>query len=271
MLSRLLKVGAIGPDLVEKLLSCRHSEFTLDAGESPLAAADTAGRQWLAEYLIRCPFSLEKITSEPRTGAVLYRSDRHWRTRRNFEVFSGPAFIDALLTHLPLKNVPMLRYSESYSNRARGAKRNTAPDTASSTTAPKPLRNSRRRRRPWRQLIIQVWGADPVKCPLCNGQMRLPEVLESRSEIEATLEPLGLWTPAQDDHHNSPPANGPPALPIHSLERGEMIHLTSSASHLAPLAPRAPVTVHPARLPSDPLAWRCYVLGEASSDSDTDV
>jgi len=30
------------------------------------------------------------------------------------------------------------------------------------------------------------------------------------------------------------------------------------------------VIVHPARLPSDPLAWRCYVLGEASSAPDTD-
>jgi len=40
-LSRLLKAGAIGPDLVAKLLSWRHSGFTLDAGEAPLAACRT--------------------------------------------------------------------------------------------------------------------------------------------------------------------------------------------------------------------------------------
>jgi len=267
VLSRLLKAGAIGPDLVAKLLSWRHSGFTLDAGESPLAAADTAGRQRLAEYLIRCPFSLEKITYEPRTGTVLYRSAKHWRTRRNFEVFSGTAFIDALLTHLPPKNVPMLRYYGAYSNRARGAKRAAATQPASSpATAPA---STRRRRRPWRQLILQVWGADPLQCPLCHGQMKLLEVLESRSDISATLEPLGLWTPAQDDHH-SPPTAGPPALQIHSLESGEMIHLTATPNSVAPLGPRAPVTVHPGRLPSDPLAWRCYLLGEASSDPEVD-
>jgi len=197
----------------------------------------------------------------------LYRSDKHWRTRRNFEVFSGSAFIDALLTHLPPKNVPMLRYYGAYSNRARGAKRAAATQPASSPTTP--TASTRRRRRPWRQLIIQVWGADPLQCPLCHGQMKLLEVLESRLEIEATLEPLGLWTPAQDDHH-SPPAVGPPALQIHSLESGEMIHVTSTAGSVAPLGPRAPVTVHPARLPSDPLARRCYVLGEASSDAEVD-
>jgi len=52
---------------------------------------------------------LEKITYEPRTGTVLHRSDKNWRTRRNFEVLSGTAFIDALLTHLPPKHGPMLR------------------------------------------------------------------------------------------------------------------------------------------------------------------
>jgi len=49
-----------------------------------------------------------------------------------------------------------------------------------------------------------------------------------------------------------------------------MIHLTATPNSVAPLRPRAPVTVHPGRLPSDPLAWRCYLLGEASSDPEVD-
>jgi|GEM_PF-2642011 len=49
-----------------------------------------------------------------------------------------------------------------------------------------------------------------------------------------------------------------------------MFHLTSTAGPVATLAPRDPVTVHPARLRSDPLAWRSYVLGESSFDPDLD-
>ena len=114
-----------------KLLSRRHSGFTLDAGEATLAAADTAGRRRLAAYPIRCPFSLEKITDEHPTGTVPYRSDKNRRTRRNFEVFSGTAFIVARLTHLPPKHVPMLRYYGDYHNQARGSTRPPASRPAS--------------------------------------------------------------------------------------------------------------------------------------------
>jgi hypothetical protein len=41
----------------------RHRGFSVDAGEAPPAADDASGRRRLAEYLLRAPFSLEKITS----------------------------------------------------------------------------------------------------------------------------------------------------------------------------------------------------------------
>ena len=80
----------------------------MDAGEAPIAADDAAGRRRLAEYLLRAPFSLEKITYNADAGSVLYRSERHWRTKRNFEVFSASAFIGALVAQIPPKGVPQV-------------------------------------------------------------------------------------------------------------------------------------------------------------------
>ena len=47
---------------LRQLLAWTHSGFSLDAGWKPVAPHDVEGRKRLAEYLLRAPFSLEKIT-----------------------------------------------------------------------------------------------------------------------------------------------------------------------------------------------------------------
>ena len=49
----------------------------------------------------------------------------------------------------------------------------------------------RRRRADWRELIQQVWGADPMRCPLCSGLLRPIAVVETKVEILAILTPPG--------------------------------------------------------------------------------
>jgi hypothetical protein len=146
---------------------------------------------------------LEKITYNPEAGSVLYRSERHWRTKRNFEVFSASQFIAALLDQMPPKGVPQVRYYGWYSNRSRGLRQRTA-SAAAGKIHPPPAR-PRRRRTAWRDLIKQVWGADPLKCPLCSGLLRPIAVVETKAEILAVLVPLGLARP-----HERPFALGPP-------------------------------------------------------------
>ena len=57
----------------------------------------------LAEYLLRMPFSLQKIHWNEITKTVIYRSRKHWRTKRNFEVFQATDFIAAAVQHIPPK------------------------------------------------------------------------------------------------------------------------------------------------------------------------
>ena len=52
---------------ITELLSWNHRGFHVDGGEKPVAPGDTKGRQRLAEYLLRAPFSLQKIHWNPKT------------------------------------------------------------------------------------------------------------------------------------------------------------------------------------------------------------
>ena len=209
LLHRLRAAGALADWQIAKLQNWRHSGFSLDAGEAPIAADDAGGRRRLAEYLLRAPFSLEKITYNADAGSVLYRSERHWRTKRNFEVFSADNFIAALLAQIPPKGVPLVRYYGWYSNKSRGL-RAAASVNATAGSVPTALPPPPRRRRArWRELIKRVWGADPLKCPLCSGLLRPSAVVKTAAEIHAVLAPLGL-----SRSHDRPFALGPPIAEV---------------------------------------------------------
>jgi hypothetical protein len=105
---------------VADLLAWKHSGFHIDGGENPVGPGDTKGRQRLAEYLLRAPFSLQKIHWNPKTSTVIYRSRRSWRTKRNFEVFTATDFLAAAIDHIPPRGQQTIRYYGLYSNKSRG-------------------------------------------------------------------------------------------------------------------------------------------------------
>ncbi|WP_424312790.1 transposase, partial [Haloferula sp.] len=97
-LHALREAKLISPKKLTHLLSWKHSGFHIHAGAEQLVRPnDHAGRKRLAEYLLRHPFSLQKITWNATTKTVIYRSKRHHTTKRNFEVFKAPDFIAAIL------------------------------------------------------------------------------------------------------------------------------------------------------------------------------
>jgi len=260
VLRRLNQAGILADWQTEHLLSWRHSGFTLDAGPAPLPARDRAGRRRLAEYLLRAPFSLEKLTYNPASGHVLYRSEHHWRTKRNFEVFRVHDFMAALLAHLPAKGVPSVRYYGWYSNKSRGLRRKST--AASGPSRVEPESPSRRRRFRWRALIREVWGADPLRCPLCPGFLRPVEWVETPDAIRAFLQPLGLYEAA-----TGPPSRGSP------LDAGAEL-IDAVTGEIFPACGRGALTpLHrePQSYPrskADPLYYRRWMLPMAPEDPD---
>jgi hypothetical protein len=159
--------------------------------------------------LLRHPFSLQKITWNATTKTVIYRSKRHHNTKRNFEIFKAPDFIAAALLHLSPKGQQTVRYYGLYSNKSRGQTSPTPdriippsqpeippenPPPAQILLIPAPPKCRARDMRPlWRDLILKVWGGDPLQCPCCPGTMKPVRTFLRREEIQFFLRLQGLW------------------------------------------------------------------------------
>ena len=88
--------------MVQILYSCKHSGLSVHAGEQvpPEAKADLEN---LAQYILRNPFSVEKMTLEFLTDMVIYRSRLNAKIKRNFHVFTATDFLAAITQHIPDK------------------------------------------------------------------------------------------------------------------------------------------------------------------------
>ena len=64
----------------------------------------------------------------------------------------------------------------------------------------------------WRELIKQVWEADPLICPTCQREMRIVSLIDERAVIEKVLKCLGLWSEGvrviQPGHSGADPPSG---------------------------------------------------------------
>ena len=46
----------------------------------------------------------------------------------------------------------------------------------------------------WRDLILRVWHADPLRCPVCQNPMRVIAVIDDPRAVEKILRHLGAGT-----------------------------------------------------------------------------
>ncbi len=220
----------ISPRKLASLLSWKHSGFNIDnGGEEIIAPDDVAGRERLAQYLLRHPFSLQKITWNATSKTVIYRSKRHHNIKRNFQIFKAPDFIAAAIDHLPPKGQQTVRYYGIYSNKSRGMHpchgarvcNPHQPKPATHALRPiqillipaPPKRRARDMRPLWRDLILKVWGGDPLQCPCCKSIMKPVHTFLRHEEIEFFLRLYGLWEGII--HLPRPP---PPPYDIETME-----------------------------------------------------
>jgi len=201
VIQRLLELKWISQRQADKLLGWHHHGFNIDQGEAAIGADDGKALERLAQYFLRAPISLQKMSWNAQTKTVLYRSARSWRTKRNFELFSGSDFVAALYEHVPPKGFQTLRYYGTYSNKARGQRKQSGLKSHPSNLNP-PLNSglrsppsSLRHRRRWRERIFAIWGCDPLKCPCCGSEMRPHKPVQDPDQIRRQLERLGLWEP----------------------------------------------------------------------------
>jgi hypothetical protein len=185
--------------LTRKLLGWRHSGFSLHNAVR-IGSQDGEARRAVAEYILRSPFSLEKLRYHATTGTVIYHSKMHPVLKRNFEVFSACDWLAALTAHIPNAGEHLVRYYGWYSNVNRGKRRKVQGEKASGIEEFGEVTPSTAKRA-WARLIKQVYEVDPLVCPRCAGAMRIISFIEQPEVIAKILTHLGLW-PA--------PAHSPP-------------------------------------------------------------
>ena len=204
LITFLVEKGLLPPERAQMLRGWVHSGFNVHRSRRVMPT-ERKDLERLAQYIIRNPFSVEKMQVNPPSvrcpaGAVIYRSDMNEKTHRNFEVFSPCDFIAAITQHIPDKSFQLVRYYGWYSNKMRGQRKKSEVEAAqagdSLAVAVIKVSEYQPRRIPsakWRELIKKVWEADPLLCPKCQKEMRIVSLIDQPSVIERILRHLGLW------------------------------------------------------------------------------
>ena len=205
VLALLLREGEISESLVQRITAWRHTGFSVHDG---VRVRDAAGRQKLAQYMLRAPFSLEKMCYDEHTGMVLYRSHMHKGLKRTYQLMPGAQWLELLCRHIPDRFEQLVRYTGWYSNRVRGerARRSAVTVRADGDMSNDSLADAVRARSTWARLIYKVYEVDVLECPRCKGPMKVIALIDEPAVIRRILKHLHLWSPVA----NFKPARGPP-------------------------------------------------------------
>jgi len=201
--SMLKEEGKITDEIIDKLMKWRHSGFNIDNGMR-ISRDDEKGRESVAQYILRNPFSIEKMTYNDKNGTVIYRSKMtHGKNKKNFNAYRAEEFIAAITQHIPEKSFQMVRYYGWYSNKSRGMRLKQGMVRPGD----EPLENEgeveiidvseyepkRIPSKTWRECIKKIWEVDPLECPNCGGEMKIISFITEASVIRQILEHLNLW------------------------------------------------------------------------------
>ncbi len=201
LLRMLLSKGKITQDLINILLSWRHSGFNIFCGPR-IHPRDEEVMENLTRYIIRASFSQDRMTYIQEEAKVVYQS----KDAKDHKLFDALEWLAAMCSHVPNKGEQMVRYYGHYSNVSRGRRKKENQDGL----IPCILEaddNSKAYRKNWARLIRKIYEADPLVCPKCQGQMRIISFVEDPEVIEKILKHLGLWLVKR---RPQPRANAPP-------------------------------------------------------------
>ena len=95
----LRREGLVSEGLAEKMPAWRHTGFSAHNAVR-VGARDAAARRRLAQDMLRAPFSLEKMSYDPETCTVIYRSRMHKTLKRNFQIMHGADWLAQLCAHI---------------------------------------------------------------------------------------------------------------------------------------------------------------------------
>jgi hypothetical protein len=174
----LLTKGIITKDLVNMLLSWRHSGFNVFCGPR-IQPGDGQAMEKLACYIIRASFSQERMTYMPEESKVSYQS----KDGKDEKIFDALEWLAAMCSHVPNRGEQMVRYYGYYSNVSRGKRQKENEDDRIPYIL-EPGVSSKDYRKNWAKLIQKIYEVDPLTCPKCSGKMKVISVIEDENVIK---------------------------------------------------------------------------------------
>jgi hypothetical protein len=195
----------INDEFARNLLSWKNSGFSID-NSVIIYGSDYKAKESLAQYIARCPISLEKIKYEPFHGKVLFKTPKYNDYfKENFKAFDVLDFIAEVTVHIPPKSKQYIRRYGLYSSRTRGKweeyeyisrlapsgwkeKHNRKADSETSLPDIKECSpGEKKRKSAWARLIKKVYDVDPLVCPKCGSEMKILAIIFDPEEIKKIL------------------------------------------------------------------------------------
>jgi hypothetical protein len=193
-----LSKGLLNPDFARKLLSWRHSGFSIESGTRTY---DQEARQALSQYIVRAPLSREKIHWDQDQDTVSWKSSTSGYFKDRERHFSCLDFIAQVTLHIPPRGRHLVRRYGLYSSRGRGIWKNRpalctrapqhwygrqAAQPPTPTDAPKDQEVSTLcSNKAWARLLAKVYELDVMACPNCGCRMSVIAVILDPAEIRS--------------------------------------------------------------------------------------
>lgn len=209
LITFLVDKGLLPPERARILRGWKHTGFNVQRSRRVLPE-ERDDLERLSQYMIRNPFSIEKMQVNPphwgsADSSIIYRSGMNPKIQRNFEVFPPQAdpppedspcdFIAKITRHIPDKSFQLVRYYGWYSNKMRGQRDKHAAEEAEA--AGKAVE------------VIDVSGYKPRRVPLpgqpkgdglplgCRVHLLAPRFRGSRLQARRPLVPVTTYPAGQ--------------------------------------------------------------------------
>jgi hypothetical protein len=192
--------GLLSEERTELMLSWRHTGFSVH-NQVRVEPEDPAAVERLARYILRPPFSLERMRWSGEGEVGYRRKGGHdggpAEPREVVETFDAMDFLARVIMHVPEPRKHLVRYYGAYSNVSRGKRRRQIEATGNvsgvaevPTVSGTPPPDERRLRRRWSQLIKRIYEVDPLVCPSCGSEMRIIAFIVENAVVDAILRHL---------------------------------------------------------------------------------
>ena len=201
--------GLLPEKMARNLLSWKHSGFNIN-NSIRIMGKDNKAREALAQYIARCPISLNKIIYEPVNEKVIFKTKYNTYFKENLKVYDPVEFIGLAAQHIPVPRVRLIRYFGLYSSKSRGKwydwehVTKHAPDGWRVQNGLEKQEDDneiddirdvddvshKKSKASWARLIAKIYEVDPMICAQCGSEMRVISIITSENEIRKILRHL---------------------------------------------------------------------------------